>query len=203
MLSSLSVHTSDSADPNSGKGHKTTTVGGDDDLARLALEQQAKLQKEKEDSEAARRAQAEQDAARADGGDGMGDGRDGYGDGGDGGDGADKADGADGDDENNKDGGDGGDGRDKKKRVRTGPLVPDTVIGKIVCLFIRLHNAFNCITMIDFEIAMAILVPLLLLCLCCCKCCQLVNVMFTVQFWVASFFYDQLNDVHYDKREKG
>uniref|UniRef100_A0A8C3G5J5 Immunoglobulin like and fibronectin type III domain containing 1, tandem duplicate 2 n=1 Tax=Cyclopterus lumpus TaxID=8103 RepID=A0A8C3G5J5_CYCLU len=60
------------------------------DLAKLALEQQAKLQKQKDDLEAARRAQAEKE----------------------------------GEEDENK----GNDADDKKtKRVRAGPLVPDTV----------------------------------------------------------------------------
>ncbi|XP_078139501.1 immunoglobulin-like and fibronectin type III domain-containing protein 1 [Centroberyx gerrardi] len=127
------------ADPNAGKGRKATTAGDQDDLATLALEQQAKLQKQKDDLEAARRAQAEKDAAdaaaRAATGDG-GDGRDSSGDGsggkadGDGGGGEDKNKNllADGDDEDKKQGDDEKD--KKKKRVRTGPLVPDTVVDR-------------------------------------------------------------------------
>ncbi|XP_034388193.1 immunoglobulin-like and fibronectin type III domain-containing protein 1 [Cyclopterus lumpus] len=62
----------------------------EEDLAKLALEQQAKLQKQKDDLEAARRAQAEKE----------------------------------GEEDENK----GNDADDKKtKRVRAGPLVPDTV----------------------------------------------------------------------------
>ena len=84
------------------------------------MEQQAKLQKQKDDLEAARRAQAEKDAADKTGGDDDGDGD---------GDGKNKNLLTDGSDENK-----GNDGDDtKKKRVRTGPLVPDTVIGKTLC----------------------------------------------------------------------
>ncbi|TDH13742.1 hypothetical protein EPR50_G00036110 [Perca flavescens] len=126
------------ADPN-GKGRKGTQTGNQDDLIKLALEQQAKLQKQKDNLEAARRAQSEKDAANAgDGRDGSGDGTGGKtggktegktdGDEGDG-DGTNKnllTDGDDGDDGNKGD-----DAEDKKnKRVRTGPLVPDTVIDK-------------------------------------------------------------------------
>ncbi|XP_056157233.1 immunoglobulin-like and fibronectin type III domain-containing protein 1 [Lampris incognitus] len=158
-----------------------------EDLAKLAMEQRAKLQRGKDNLEAVRRAQAEKDAAEAaaraargddigngsgngsgdvsgngsgdesgggvygDGGDGEdknkkdGPGRGIHGDGGDGKDGnkkdgsgggvhgdggagedRDKKDGADVDDEANQQG---NDERDKnKKRMRTGPLVPDTVI---------------------------------------------------------------------------
>ncbi|XP_037639979.1 immunoglobulin-like and fibronectin type III domain-containing protein 1 [Sebastes umbrosus] len=113
------------ADPN-GKGRKGTQNGDQDDLNKLALEQQAKLQKEKDDLEAARRAQAEKDGA-GDGGDGSGDGSGGKTDGDEG----------DGDGTNNNLLTDGDDADDKKKkRVRTGPLVPDTVIDvgvKFVC----------------------------------------------------------------------
>jgi len=84
---------------------------------QVASERQAKLQKEKDDLEAARRAQPERDAA-GDGGDG--------GEGGDkGGDGTDKNLPTEGGDENK-----GNDAEKKTKRVRAGPLVPDTVIGK-------------------------------------------------------------------------
>lgn len=138
----MCVH-GNSADPN-GKGRKGTQTGNQDDLIKLALEQQAKLQKQKDALEAARRAQSEKDAADA------GDGRDGSGDGTGGGTGGktgsktgsktdgDEGDGdgthknllTDGDDGNKRD-----DANDKKnKRVRTGPLVPDTVIGKILAL---------------------------------------------------------------------
>ncbi|XP_070693468.1 immunoglobulin-like and fibronectin type III domain-containing protein 1 [Pempheris klunzingeri] len=126
------------ADPNGRKGRKSTQTGDQDDLTKLALEQQAKLQKEKDDLDAARRQQAEKDAADAAAkaalGDG-GDGRDGSGDrSGDGfrdktdgeegdGDGKNKNLLTEGDDENKKDDAD----DKKKKRSRTGPLVPDTV----------------------------------------------------------------------------
>ncbi|XP_042349992.1 immunoglobulin-like and fibronectin type III domain-containing protein 1, partial [Plectropomus leopardus] len=120
----------------------------EDDLIKLALEQQAKLQKEKDNLDAARRAQAEKDAALGGGGDGSGgktDGDKGDGDKGDGvkGDGdkgdGDKGDGdkGDGDGKNKNllmDGDDGNKDDDnadkKKKRVRDGPLVPDTVIDR-------------------------------------------------------------------------
>ncbi|XP_071351285.1 immunoglobulin-like and fibronectin type III domain-containing protein 1 [Trachinotus anak] len=162
-ITSSSASLTVEADPDGRKGRKGTKTGDQDDLAKLALEQQAKLQREKDDLEAARRAQAEKDAADAaaraalgDGGDGSGDGSgvgsgdgsgvgsgDGSGDGsgvgfGDGsGDGSggktdgDEGDGngknknllGDGDDENKE-----GDADDKrKKRLRSGPLVPDTV----------------------------------------------------------------------------
>lgn len=143
---------SNSADPNGRKGRKGTQTGNQDYQAKLALEQQAKLQKEKDDLDAARRALAEKEAADAaakvalghggDGRDGSGDGTsDGTGDEtGDGtGDGTDGDEGdeggknkkllTDGDDENKKDADD-----KKKRRLRTGPLVPDTVIGKILAL---------------------------------------------------------------------
>ncbi|XP_035858475.1 immunoglobulin-like and fibronectin type III domain-containing protein 1 [Sander lucioperca] len=113
------------ADPN-GKGRKGTQTGNQDDLIKLALEQQAKLQKQKDALEAARRAQSEKDAADAgDGRDGSGDGTGGKTDGDEGdGDGTHKNLLTDGDDGNKRD-----DANDKKnKRVRTGPLVPDTVI---------------------------------------------------------------------------
>ncbi|XP_068449723.1 immunoglobulin-like and fibronectin type III domain-containing protein 1 [Clinocottus analis] len=85
----------------------------EDDLSRLALEQQAKLQKQKDDLEAAGRARAEKDA--------MGEG----GDGDEGGDGTNKNL-TDGEDENKDN-----DAYDKKKkRVRAGPLVPDTIIDR-------------------------------------------------------------------------
>ncbi|XP_041639537.1 immunoglobulin-like and fibronectin type III domain-containing protein 1 [Cheilinus undulatus] len=130
-ITSSSASLTVEADPNKGKGRKGDQTGNQDDLAKLALEQQSKLQKEKEDLEAARRAQA-----------GKGDGKDGSGDGtgkgsGDGSAGKTDGDQADGDSNNKKnltDGDDqhkeGGDGADdnKKKRSRTGPLVPDTVI---------------------------------------------------------------------------
>ncbi|XP_030274768.1 immunoglobulin-like and fibronectin type III domain-containing protein 1 [Sparus aurata] len=110
------------ADPNARKGRKGTQTGNQDDL------------------DAARRAKAERDAADAaakaalgDGGDGKdgGDGRDGSGDGSGGKTDGDEGDGdgknrnllTDGDDGNKDD--DAGD--KKKKRSRTGPLVPDTV----------------------------------------------------------------------------
>ncbi|XP_029946943.1 immunoglobulin-like and fibronectin type III domain-containing protein 1 [Salarias fasciatus] len=104
------------ADPNRRKG-----TGGDDDLS--------KLQKEKADLDAAKRLQAEKDAADAVAKSALGDGGDGGGDGaGDGSDGG-KGDGdgkdgnllGDGGDSNKKD-----DGDDKRKK-RNGPLVPDTV----------------------------------------------------------------------------
>ncbi|XP_070850153.1 immunoglobulin-like and fibronectin type III domain-containing protein 1 [Chaetodon trifascialis] len=136
------------ADPNGRKGRMGTQTGNQDDLTKLALDQQAKLQKEKDDLDAARRAQAEKDAAdaaaRAAMGDG-GDGRDGSGDGtGDGsGDGTDdgsgvKTEGDEGDgDGKNKNLLTDGEDKDKnddtdkkKKRLRTGPLVPDTVIDR-------------------------------------------------------------------------
>lgn len=140
-----------SAGPN---GHKGTKTGNQDDLIKLAFEQQAKLQKEKDNLEATRQAQALKDdadaAARAalgDGanrGDGSGDGpgdrtrdgsRDSSGDGSGG-----KTDGDEGagdeknknllglgDDKNNKD-----HASDKeKKRLQSGPLVPDTIKGII------------------------------------------------------------------------
>ncbi|KAI1890624.1 hypothetical protein AGOR_G00155580, partial [Albula goreensis] len=146
---------------------KTTCAGaGGADLEKIAKEQQAKLQKERDDAEAARRAKEAQDAAdkanagSGDGGDGSGKdgaGGDGFGINGVGDDesakdgsgkdgsesGMDGAindgsglDGAGGDKSGkdgtgNGSGGDGsaGDGTDgKKKRTRTGPLVPDTVI---------------------------------------------------------------------------
>lgn len=143
-----------SAGPNDCKGTKT---GNQDDLIKLALEQQAKLQKEQDNLEATRQAQAEKDAADAaaraalgDGanrGDGSGDGpgdrtkdgsrdRAGNGFGG-------KADGDEGagdekninllgvGDDKNKDCAD----DKKKKRLQTGPLVPDTITG------IKLHKA--------------------------------------------------------------
>ncbi|XP_040890310.1 immunoglobulin-like and fibronectin type III domain-containing protein 1 [Toxotes jaculatrix] len=116
-ITSSSASLSVEADPDGSKGRKGTKSGDEDDLIKLALEQQAKLQKEKDDLEAARRAQAEKDAANAatlgDGGDGSGGKTDG-----------DKNLPGDGDDENKK-----GDGDDKKKK-RTGPLVPDTVIDR-------------------------------------------------------------------------
>ncbi|XP_032369255.1 immunoglobulin-like and fibronectin type III domain-containing protein 1 [Etheostoma spectabile] len=111
------------ADPN-GKGRKNTQTGNQDDLIKLALEQQAKLQKQKDSLDAATGAQSEKDA---------GDGRDGSGDGTGGKSGGDEDNGdgtnknllTDGDDGNKRDGAD----DEKNKRVRTGPLVPDTVIG--------------------------------------------------------------------------
>ena len=141
-----------SADPDHSKGRKGTQTGDQDDLIKLALEQQAKLQQQKDDLEAARRAQAEKDAADAaakaalgDGGDGSGHGSgDGFGDGFGDGSGGKK----DGEDKNKADGDDDNKGKtenddadDKKKRVRTGPLLPDTVIGKTAyCIVCRLNN---------------------------------------------------------------
>ncbi|XP_067442775.1 immunoglobulin-like and fibronectin type III domain-containing protein 1 isoform X1 [Thunnus thynnus] len=137
-ITSSSASLTVEADPDHSKGRKGTQTGDQDDLIKLALEQQAKLQQQKDDLEAARRAQAEKDAADAaakaalgDGGDGSGDGfGDGFGDGSGG-----KKDGedknknllADGDDDN-KGKTENDDADDKKKRVRTGPLLPDTVI---------------------------------------------------------------------------
>ncbi|XP_029286583.1 immunoglobulin-like and fibronectin type III domain-containing protein 1 [Cottoperca gobio] len=95
------------ADPNA-KGRDGTQTGDQEDLNKLALEKQAKQQ---DDLEAAR---------PADGGDGSGDGSGGKTDG----DGTNNNLPTGGDDENK---GDDGDDK-KKKRVRTGPLVPDTVI---------------------------------------------------------------------------
>ncbi|XP_044076743.1 immunoglobulin-like and fibronectin type III domain-containing protein 1 [Siniperca chuatsi] len=135
-ITSSSASLTVEADPN-GKGCKGSKTGDQDDLTKLALEQQAKLQKEKDDLEAARRAQAEKDAALGDGGDGSGDGSGGKTDGnktdgnktdGKKGDGEDKNKNllTDGDDENKKDHTD----DKKKKRLRTGPLVPNTVIDR-------------------------------------------------------------------------
>nr|XP_046241212.1 immunoglobulin-like and fibronectin type III domain-containing protein 1 [Scatophagus argus] len=142
------------ADPSGRKGRKVTQTGNQDDLTKLALEQMAKIQKEKDDLDAARRAQAEKDvedaaakAALEDGGDGGdgGDGKDGDGAGdeigdriddraggktdGDksGGDGKNKNLLVDEDDENKKDAAD----DKKKKRLRAGPLVPDTVTDRV------------------------------------------------------------------------
>uniref|UniRef100_A0A665TL57 Immunoglobulin like and fibronectin type III domain containing 1, tandem duplicate 2 n=1 Tax=Echeneis naucrates TaxID=173247 RepID=A0A665TL57_ECHNA len=64
-ITSSSASLTVKADPNKSKGHKGATTGDQDDLAKLALGQQAKLQREKDDLEAARRAQAEKDAADA------------------------------------------------------------------------------------------------------------------------------------------
>lgn len=142
-------------DTNGHKVHKGIKSADQDDLIKLALEQQAKLQKEKDDLEAAQRAQAKKDAAdaaaRAELG-GVTDGRDGSGEGsGDGysnGSGDGPVDGsgsgprvmADGDesegeknnflgvdDDKNKDDAD----EKKKKRLRAVPLVPDMVTGKL------------------------------------------------------------------------
>ncbi|XP_069004871.1 immunoglobulin-like and fibronectin type III domain-containing protein 1 [Embiotoca jacksoni] len=142
-ITSSSASLSVEADPNGRKGHKGSKTSNDDDLSKLASEQKAKLQKEKDDSEAAKRAQGEKDAADAaakaglgDKGDGdKGDGDKGDGDKGDG----DKGDGDKGDGDgnnknllghgNDKDTTDDGDDK-KKKKSRTGPLVPDTLIGQ-------------------------------------------------------------------------
>ncbi|XP_030634073.1 immunoglobulin-like and fibronectin type III domain-containing protein 1 [Chanos chanos] len=122
-------------DPN-----KRGAGGGDADLSKFATDQNEKQQKEKDDVDAAKTAQA--GAEKGDGGDGtdgsgLGDGAgvgDGVGkDGGDGvgkdgGDGSDKdglgGDGTDGDGT----GGDGSGDDKNKKRTRTAPLVPDSVI---------------------------------------------------------------------------
>ncbi|KAM9361800.1 immunoglobulin-like and fibronectin type III domain-containing protein 1 isoform 1-T2 [Symphorus nematophorus] len=143
------------ADPNGRKGRKGIQTGDQDDLNKLALEQQTKLQKDKDDLDAARRAQAEKDTAAAaakaslgDGGDGT-DGRDGSGDGsGDGSLGRTDGDGGDGDDKNKNllTDGDGenktddGDDKKKKQRSRTGPLVPDTVMDRGVQFVSGLSN---------------------------------------------------------------
>ncbi|CAK6972950.1 immunoglobulin-like and fibronectin type III domain-containing protein 1%2C partial [Scomber scombrus] len=137
------------ADPDGSKNRKGAQTGDQDDLIKLALEQQAKLQKEKDDLEAARRAQAEKDAADAaaraalgDGGDGSGIGSGdgsgigsgfGSGDGsggrrdGDEGDGKDKNKNllTDGDDDKK---GEEDDADKKKRRAGAGSLVPDTDI---------------------------------------------------------------------------
>lgn len=144
---------SNSADPNGRKNRKGTKTGKQDYQNKLALEQQAKLQKEKDDLEAAKRALAERDAADAAAKDALmkeGDVRDGTGEGtmdgtvkgtGDGAgdwsggitDGKEGDEGGmnknlfrDDDDANKKDADD-----KKRRRLRTGPLVPDTVKGKI------------------------------------------------------------------------
>uniref|UniRef100_UPI0037E99726 immunoglobulin-like and fibronectin type III domain-containing protein 1 n=1 Tax=Semicossyphus pulcher TaxID=241346 RepID=UPI0037E99726 len=104
-ITSSSASLTVEADPNGSKGRKATETGDQDDLTKLALEQQAKLQREKDNLKVA---QAGDDAAAE--GDGSGDGTGGK---------------TDGDDENKKDGAD-----DKKKRLRTGPLVPDSVIDR-------------------------------------------------------------------------
>ncbi|XP_034545040.1 immunoglobulin-like and fibronectin type III domain-containing protein 1 [Notolabrus celidotus] len=103
------------ADPNGSKGLKSNKTGDQDDLTKLAMEQQAKLQKEKEDLEAARRAQADAaaQASQGDGGDGSGNNKDL----------------TDGDDKDKTDG-----AEKKKRRLQTGPLVPDTAMGKINAL---------------------------------------------------------------------
>ncbi|AWP02431.1 putative immunoglobulin-like and fibronectin type III domain-containing protein 1 isoform 3 [Scophthalmus maximus] len=113
------------ADPDGSKGHKGINSSDRDDLTKLALEQQAKLQREKDKLEASRHAQAEEDAADAAAGAALGDG--GKSDG-DEGVGDNKYENLleDGDGENRKDDVD----DKKKKRLRTGPLVPDTVIDR-------------------------------------------------------------------------
>lgn len=133
-----------SADQN---GRKSTKTGDQNDLKKLALEQQAKLQKEKENLEATRRAQAEKDGADAAARAALGDGadtkdgsRDGSGDrSGDGSGG--KTDGHedDGDEKNKNLLGLGGDEKHKhdtdakkKKRLQTDLLVPDTITGIII-----------------------------------------------------------------------
>lgn len=150
----LSCVYSNSADPNGRKNRKGTKTGKQDDRDKLAPEQQAKLQKEKDDLDAARRALAERDAADGAAKDALRkerDERDGSGDGTMDGTGKGTGDGAgdwsggitegeegdeggmnknlfrDDDDANKKDADD-----KKRRRLRPGPLVPDTVTGKII-----------------------------------------------------------------------
>nr|XP_019952107.1 PREDICTED: immunoglobulin-like and fibronectin type III domain-containing protein 1 [Paralichthys olivaceus] len=106
------------ADPDGSKSREGIKTGDQDNLTKQAFEQEkdkrAQPKKDTADSEAA--------AALTDGGEGSGDGSS---DGSKDGSGM-KTDGDDGDNENNM-----GDTDDKKKkRSRTGPLVPDTVIDK-------------------------------------------------------------------------
>ena len=132
-----------SADPDGRKLRKSTKSGEQDDLTKLALEQQAKLQKDKAHLEAVRQAQADKDAADAAARAALGDERDGSGDKSDEKTDGDEGDGkgnknllGDGDDENKK-----GDADDqKKKRLRTGPLVPDTVVGKTESCVLKLQR---------------------------------------------------------------
>ncbi|XP_062419716.1 immunoglobulin-like and fibronectin type III domain-containing protein 1 [Pungitius pungitius] len=96
------------------KRQKDTQSGNQDDLNALGAEQQAKLQKQNDDSEAARRAGGD--------GDGSADGSGGQ----TGGDGTNKNPPTEGDDENK-----GNDAHDKEeKRLPTCPLVADTVLGR-------------------------------------------------------------------------
>ncbi|GLD62998.1 immunoglobulin-like and fibronectin type III domain-containing protein 1 [Lates japonicus] len=137
-ITSSSASLSVQADPEGRKRRKVTKTRDQDDLTKLASEEQANLQNEEDDMEAARRAQAEKDAADAAAKAALGDGGDGSGDGsgdrsGDGSGGKTDGDKGDGDDKNKSLLGDGddeskkGDADDKKKkRLRTGPSVADT-----------------------------------------------------------------------------
>lgn len=118
-----------------------------DDMSKLSLDNQLKIQKEKDDLDAARRAQEEKDARDAAAKAALQDGRDGSGDGNDG----DDEDGknknllTDGEDKN-----DDGDADGKKKRSRTGPLVPDTIIGKLImCRVSNVTLCIPCVFMFD------------------------------------------------------
>lgn len=129
-----------SEDPHGRKGRKGTKTIGHDNLSNQGLDK-AKISKEKDDLEAVNRALAEKKAANTlgDAKDG-GDGRDGLGagDGSSGkiGDGSSDrdGDGIDGDDKNHlrseEDDKDTKDDASKKKQSQTGPLVPDTALGK-------------------------------------------------------------------------
>ena len=133
-----------SADPDGGKGRKGIKTGDQGDLTKLALDQEKDKQAQDENDSA----DSDAGAALRDGGAGSGDGssdgsKDGSGVKTDGGEGDENLLG-DGDDENNM-----GDGDDKKKkRSRTGPLVPDTVAGgSLQCIVVVLiPGLLRCLT---------------------------------------------------------